>query len=60
LQRFIDEVDKDRLLPEGERNRRAALARRRYMTALALKSSTARARHAAGSMAKSSPEAEPP
>jgi hypothetical protein len=43
-QRFINEVDPDRVLPEDERNRRAEHARKRYFTELALRSSTARAR----------------
>ena len=41
-QRFIDEVDPDRELPEVERLRRAESARRAYFTRLALKSAQAR------------------
>lgn len=40
--RFLDEVDPDRTLPEEERNRRAALARRRYYVDLAYRSARAR------------------
>lgn len=43
LERFLDEVDPDRLLPEDERLRRASYARKAYFTRLALKSATARA-----------------
>jgi hypothetical protein len=42
LARFEREVDPDGLLPMEERVRRADLARRSYMTKLALKSSRAR------------------
>jgi hypothetical protein len=35
LNRFVDEVDPDRLLPEPERLRRAAAARKGYFTRLA-------------------------
>lgn len=41
-ERFIDEVDPDRTLPEVERMRRAAHARKAYFIALALKSAKAR------------------
>lgn len=41
-QRFLDEVDPDRVLPEAERERRAACARKRYFTELAYKSAKAR------------------
>lgn len=41
-QRFLDEVDPDRVLPEAERERRAACARKRYFTDLAYKSAKAR------------------
>lgn len=41
-QRFLDEVDPDRVLPEAERERRAAFARRAHFTKLALASSRAR------------------
>jgi hypothetical protein len=37
-QRFLDEVDPDRTLPEAERERRAGHARKAYFTRLALKS----------------------
>lgn len=46
LRRFLDEVDADRVLPEPERLRRAELARKRYFTDLAFKSSRARSRRA--------------
>ena len=42
LQRFEDEVDPDRVLPEPERIRRAEHARKAYFTGLALRSATAR------------------
>lgn len=42
-QRFYDEVDPDRDLPEAEREKRAAHARSAYFTRLALKSAQARA-----------------
>lgn len=41
-QRFLDEVDPDRVLPEAERLRRAAHAQKAYFTRLALKSAVAR------------------
>jgi hypothetical protein len=41
-QRFLDEVDPDRVLPEPERLRRADHARKAYFTGLALKSARAR------------------
>ncbi len=41
-ERFLDEVDPDRQLPEAERNRRATHARKSYFTGLALKSAKAR------------------
>lgn len=44
LQRFDDEVDPNRELPEAERQRRAEHARRAYMAKLALKSARVRAR----------------
>jgi hypothetical protein len=47
LQRFEDEVDPDRTLPEVERVRRAESARKAYMAKLALASSRARAKRAA-------------
>ena len=46
-QRFEDEVDPDRTLPDAERARRAEHARKAYFAALALKS--ARARRGGGS-----------
>jgi hypothetical protein len=42
LQRFEDEVDPDRVLPEGERLRRAEHARKAHMLRLALLSAKAR------------------
>jgi hypothetical protein len=42
LERFENEVDPDRVLPEAERIRRAAFARKLYMGRLALKSAKAR------------------
>jgi hypothetical protein len=41
--RFLDQVDPDRQLPEGERDRRAEAARRSHMASIALKSVQARA-----------------
>jgi hypothetical protein len=41
-QRFIDQVDPDRQLPERERQRRAEHAMRAHMTRLALQSSKVR------------------
>jgi hypothetical protein len=41
-QRFIDEVDPKRELPEAERERRANHARKAYFTRLALKSAQSR------------------
>ena len=41
-QRFLDEVDPNRTLPEVERLRRAGHARKAYFTRLALKSAQAR------------------
>jgi hypothetical protein len=51
LARFELQVDPDRLLPEPERERRAAAARRAYFARLALASARARAarRHRVGS-----------
>jgi hypothetical protein len=43
-QRFLDEVDPDRELPEKERLRRARSARKAYFTRLAYKSAQARRR----------------
>lgn len=43
-QRFLDDVDPDRVLSPVERNRRAANARRAYFHRLALKSVQARRR----------------
>ena len=42
LSRFEDEVDPDRVLPEEERKRRIAHARKAYFTRLALQSARAR------------------
>jgi hypothetical protein len=42
LKRFIDEVDPDRVLPEPERLRRAAAARKAYFTRLAFLASRRR------------------
>src|ERR1700738_4171908 len=44
LERFFDEVDPDRTLPESERQRRAEYARKAYFARLALKSARTRAR----------------
>jgi hypothetical protein len=46
-QRFLDEVDPDRTLPENERLRRAGFARKAYYTRLAIKSAQARRKRAA-------------
>jgi hypothetical protein len=43
-ERFVDEVDPDRVLPEAERLRRAAHARKAYFARLAFLSSKARAK----------------
>jgi hypothetical protein len=42
LKRFLDEVDPDRVLPEPERLRRAAAARKGYLTRLAFLASRRR------------------
>lgn len=42
LERFLDEVDPDRVLPEPERLRRAASARKAYFTRLAFLASRRR------------------
>jgi len=42
LKRFLDEVDPDRVLPEPERLRRAAAARKAYFTRLAYLASRSR------------------
>jgi hypothetical protein len=42
--RFVDQVDPDRLLPEAERLRRAQCARRAFYVRLAYKSAVARQR----------------
>jgi hypothetical protein len=47
-ERFINEVDPERTLPEAERNRRAASARKAYFTRLALKSAQARRQRSIG------------
>ena len=41
-ERFLNEVDPDRVLSEAERERRAHHARQAYLTGLALKSAIAR------------------
>jgi hypothetical protein len=53
LERFLDEVDPDRTLPDEERHRRAEHARRAYFARLALKSARTRSRkkNAAGGTA---------
>jgi hypothetical protein len=45
-QRFEDQVDPDRVLPEAERLRRAASAKKAFFSRLALKSAQARRRRA--------------
>jgi len=47
LKRFLDEVDPDRVLPEPERLRRAAAARKAYFIRLAFLASRRRARRRA-------------
>lgn len=42
MKRFLDEVDPDRVLPEPERQRRAASARKAYFTRLAFLASRRR------------------
>jgi hypothetical protein len=42
LQKFVDEVDPDRVLPEAERLRRAEAARKAHFARLALASARAR------------------
>ena len=42
MKRFLDEVDPDRVLPEPERLRRAAAARKAYFTRLAFLASRRR------------------
>jgi hypothetical protein len=42
--RFLDAVDPDRSLPEGERNRRAEHARKEHFTRMAFASAKARRR----------------
>lgn len=44
LDRFLEEVDPCRVLPEAERHRRAQQAKKAYFAGLALKSSRARSR----------------
>lgn len=48
LQRFVDQVDPDRELPEAERIRRAEAAKKAYMIRLAVSSARARRRKADG------------
>ena len=45
-QKFLDQVDPDKSLPEAERNRRATAARKAYYARLALKSAQTRRRKA--------------
>lgn len=45
MKRFVDEVDPDRVLPEPERLRRAASARKAYFTRLAFLASRRRRDH---------------
>lgn len=47
-ERFFDEVDPGRNLPEAERERRAKSARKAYFTRLALASARARRKRAQG------------
>jgi hypothetical protein len=44
LRKFVDQVDPGRTLPEEERERRAASARKAYFTQLAYRSSISRSR----------------
>jgi hypothetical protein len=46
LSSFLDAVDPDRVLPEGERTRRAEAARRAHFVRLGLKSAKSRAKKA--------------
>jgi hypothetical protein len=48
LQKWVDQVDPDRVLPEPERLRRAENALKAHMARLALKSAKARRKAAAG------------
>jgi hypothetical protein len=52
LKRFLDEVDPDRVLPEPERLRRAAAARKGYFTRLAFLASRGRTRRRARDQAR--------
>jgi hypothetical protein len=45
-QKFLDQVDPDRALPDDERQRRASAARRAYFLTLAAKSADSRRRKA--------------
>lgn len=47
LARFENEVDPDRVLPPGERERRAEAAKKAYFTRMALKSAQARRKRGA-------------
>ena len=47
-QRFIDQVDPERVLPEAERTRRAQSAMRAHMSRMALASSRARRKVGSG------------
>jgi hypothetical protein len=46
MERFYDEVDPERVLPEAERELRAQSARKAYFSRLAMKSAKARRRKA--------------
>jgi hypothetical protein len=46
--RFLDEVDPEHVLPEAERQRRAAAARRAHMLKLAWRSAEVRRQRSAG------------
>ncbi|NQU37712.1 MAG: hypothetical protein HQ526_09000 [Actinobacteria bacterium] len=56
LEKFIDQVDPDRTLPEDERHKRAAAARKAYFTKLAAKSAQTRRQNA--SKAQTASEAQ--
>ncbi len=49
LAKFYDQVDPDRTLPEAERERRATMARKAHMAALAYRSARSRSKRAAKS-----------
>ena len=52
LNRFLDEVDPDRVLPEPDRLRRAAAARKAYFTRLAFLASRRRTKRRARGQAR--------